>query len=86
MDTMAKSAIATVVGPKIARHVRFSWLIYGAVAYFGLRYLNKKGVFSRQTGMALNLMDRGIDTAKEHMGLKTERSEKHDPKTTNMVH
>ena len=81
MASIIETAAAGVVGPKLVRNFRFSWLVYGAVAYFGIRYLNKKGVMPKQTGMAMNAMNRGIDTAKGHLGLKTET-----PQPDNVVH
>ena len=81
MNSLIGSAAAAVVGPKLIRNFRFSWLVYGAVAYFGIRYLNRKGVLPKQTGMAMNAMNRGIDTAKEHLGLKTEA-----PQPDNVIH
>jgi len=79
MDTTAaKNAAAAVLGPKIVKKFRFSWLIYGAVAYFGIRYLNKHGILSKQTGAALNAMDRGINTAKQHLGFRTETPQPDD--------
>jgi len=80
-SSMIQSAAAAVVGPKLVRNFRFSWLVYGAVAYFGIRYLNKKGVMPKQTEFAMNAMNRGIDTAKEHLGLKQET-----PQPDNVVH
>ena len=75
MDSIMKTAAVSTLAPKIAKKFRFSWLIYGAVAYLGIRYLNKKGILPKQTGAALDLVDRGVATAKEHLGFK------HTPRT-----
>jgi hypothetical protein len=71
MDTLLKNAAASYVVPKVARGFRLSWLVYGAAAYFGIRYLNKRGILPNQTGAALNLVDRGIDMVKKQVGLDT---------------
>lgn len=71
MDTLLKNAAASYVVPKVARSFRLSWLVYGAAAYFGIRYLNKRGILPNQTGAALNLVDRGIDMVKKQVGLDT---------------
>lgn len=81
LKSIVGPAAAAYVGPKLAKNFRFSWLVYGAAAYFGIRYLNRKGVLPKQTGMAMNAMNRGLDTAKEHLGLKTET-----PQPDNVVH
>lgn len=63
--------------PKVLSQFKFRWLIYGAVAYYGLKLLNDKGYLPKQANGALDLMDEGIEMAKEKMGLR--RTEKVEP-------
>jgi hypothetical protein len=56
------------IAPKVLKGFRFSWLVYGAAAYFGIRFLYKRGILPKQTGAALNAMDKGIDYAKNQIG------------------
>lgn len=69
MDTVLKNAAATYMLPKVARGFRMSWLVYGAAAYFGIRYLNKRGILPAQTGAALDFVDQGINMVKRQVGL-----------------
>ncbi|RYZ84641.1 MAG: hypothetical protein EOP04_17610 [Proteobacteria bacterium] len=78
MASIIETAAASVVGPKLVRNFRFSWLVYGAAAYLGLRYMNKRGMFPQQTGAALDLVDKGIGMAKEHFGIKSEPTAKNE--------
>ena len=68
MNTTAKGAAAAYIAPKVLRGFRWQWLLYGAAAYYGLRYMSKHGIFPKQTGAALNLIDKGIDIAKQQIG------------------
>lgn len=79
METMLKNAAAAYVVPKVARGFRMSWLVYGAAAYFGIRYLNKRGILPAQTGAALNFVDQGINLVKRQVGLDTSTAEAHGP-------
>jgi hypothetical protein len=38
-------------------------------AYYGLKYLNKRGILPKQTGAVLGAIDQGIDAAKGQVGL-----------------
>jgi hypothetical protein len=67
MDVKQLAAAAIPTYP-IIKGFRFRWLVYGAVAYYGIRYLNQRGILPKQTGFALGLFDRGIDLAKRQMG------------------
>lgn len=69
MRSEFKNAAKASIAPRVARGFRFSWLAYGAVAYFGLKYLNKRGILPKQTDAALGLMNKGIDFAKNQIGL-----------------
>ncbi len=74
MNSNFKTAAASSIAPSLIRGFRMSWLLYGAAAYFGLRYLNKSGILTKQTGAALDMIDQGIDTVKEKVGFKTSKS------------
>ncbi len=67
---------ATTLIPKAIRGLRFSWLAYGAVMYFGIRYLNKKGILPKQTDAALDMVHKGLDYAKEQIGISSAQSSK----------
>jgi hypothetical protein len=67
MDAIADTA-TTVLAPKILKNFKFSWLVYGVAAYYGLKFLNKKGIMPKQTSAALDLVDRGVDFAKSQVG------------------
>lgn len=69
MNEEVKTAATGYLAPKIMKGFRLRWLVFGAAAYFGIRYLNKKGIFEKQTGAALDLVDRGIDAVKSGFGL-----------------
>lgn len=77
---MAATAIPTY---GILKNFKFRWIVYGAVAYYGIRYLNQRGVMPKQTGFALGLFDKGFALAKRQMGLgdqtiRSNRTEMHN--------
>ena len=69
MNKTLENSAKALVGSRVAKGFRFSWLLYGAAAYFGVRYLYKKGILPKQTGAALDLMNKGVEYAKTQMGL-----------------
>lgn len=69
MESVISKAAAGYIGPKVLSNFRFKWLVYGAAAYYGLRFMNKRGILPKQTDAALNLIDRGIGFAKEQVGI-----------------
>ncbi|MBX2988342.1 MAG: hypothetical protein KF802_10645 [Bdellovibrionaceae bacterium] len=71
MRKIFEQAGAAYIAPRLLRGFRWQWVLYGAAAYYGLKLLNKRGVFPDQTGAALNLIDQGVDMVKEKMGMKT---------------
>lgn len=79
MNKTLENSAKAIVGGRMVKGFRFSWLLYGAAAYFGVRYLYKKGILPKQTGAALDLMNKGVDYAKVRMGLapSTEASPVH---------
>jgi hypothetical protein len=79
MDTLLKNAAATYMVPRVARGFKMSWLVYGAAAYFGIRYLNKRGILPAQTGAALNFVDQGINMVKRQVGLDKNPYTPHGP-------
>lgn len=72
MNPTLEKAAAAYIAPKVLRGFRFRWLVYGAAAYFGLKYLNQRGILPKQTDAALNLIDKGIGLAKNQLGLQSE--------------
>ena len=68
MDSTFQNAAKASIAPRLARGFRMSWIVYGVAAYYGLKFLNKRGILPKQTNAALGLMDRGIDFAKNQIG------------------
>ena len=68
MNSQLETAAAAFVAPKLLSKFRFRYLVYGAAAYYGLKYLSSRGVFPKQTGAAVDLIDKGIDLAKNQVG------------------
>jgi len=68
MNPNLSNAAGAVIAPKVLRGFKLSWLIYGAAAYYGLKYLNKRGILPNQTGAALGVIDQGINFAKNQFG------------------
>ena len=46
---------------------KLRWIAYGALAYFGLRMLSKRGILPKQADAALDVIDKGIDRVKEQV-------------------
>ncbi|MBX2996732.1 MAG: hypothetical protein KF681_18080 [Bdellovibrionaceae bacterium] len=69
MQDVLKSAAVASLGPKIVRNFKWSWVLYGVAAYYGIKYLNKRGILPKQTGALLGVIDHGIDAAKSQVGL-----------------
>ncbi len=70
MNKNISNTAKTFGGAKLLNGFRLSWLVYGVAAYYGLKFLNKKGIMPKQTDAALGLLDKGIDFAKGQVGLK----------------
>lgn len=63
------------IAPKLLRGFRLRWIAYGALAYFGLRMMSKRGIFPKQADAALDVIDKGIDTVKSSvMGMGKKNS------------
>lgn len=71
MAKAIQNAAATAAGAKMLRGFRLRWLVYGAAAYYALRLMSKNGIFAKQADAALDVIDRGIATAKERVGFTT---------------
>ncbi len=69
MNPNISQVAGTVIAPKVLRAFRFSWLVYGAIAYYGLRFMSKRGIFPDQADAALNVIDRGLGALKNQVGL-----------------
>jgi hypothetical protein len=68
MNPTIEKAAAAYAAPKIVKGFRLSWVLYGVAAYYGLKYMNKRGILPKQTDFALGLIDRGINFAKDQVG------------------
>ena len=68
MNPTVKNLAAAYVVPALLSRVKLRWLAFGAIAYYGLKILNEKGMLPAQAGHALDAVDRGIDMAKEKVG------------------
>ncbi len=75
MNSQLEAAAASFVAPKLLSKFRFRYLVFGAAAYYGLKYLSSRGVFPKQTGAAVDLIDRGIDMAKNQVGIGSSMSD-----------
>ena len=53
MNQTISTAAGAMLAPKVIRAFRFRWLVYGAVAYFGLRLMKQNGIFEKQADAAL---------------------------------
>lgn len=74
MNKAIETAAEAYIAPKVLSKVKWTWLLYGAAAYFGLRYMSKRGILPKQTNAALDVIDRGIDLAKQRVGLGSSAS------------
>lgn len=71
MNPALESAATAYIAPKIVRGIKLRWVFYGIAAYYGLKYLNKRGILPKQTDAALNVIDQGLASAKSLAGIKT---------------
>ena len=69
MESNVKNAAAAIVAPTLLKNFKLRWVVYGAAAYFGLRYLNKRGILPKQTGAALDLIGQGVDVVRQRVGI-----------------
>lgn len=75
MNTAVQSIAAGLIVPKVVSNFKWRWLAYGVAAYYGLKFLKNNNVLPQLTGPAVDLIDHGIDKAKEAVGLKPNLSE-----------
>lgn len=68
MDNTFNKTAGFLAAPRVLSGIRFKWIVWGVAAYYGLKYLNKRGIMPDQTGAALGFIDKGIDYAKSQMG------------------
>lgn len=71
MNPALETAATAYIAPKLVRGIKLRWVFYGIAAYYGLKYLNKRGILPKQTDAALNAIDKGIDYAKTQAGFKS---------------
>ncbi len=78
MTPTVKNIAAGILVPAILTRLKLRWLAIGALAYYGLHLLNKKGVLPQQAHQAMDTIDRGIDrgidAAKEKIGFNKTNS------------
>ena len=72
MNNLVKEAAGAYVAPKVLKAFRFRWLLFGAAAYYGLRFMSKRGIFPKQADAALNVIDNGIAAIKSQVGMSNE--------------
>jgi len=65
-----KKLLRKAFGRNVADNLDLRAVGIVALAYYGLRFLNKRGILPAQTGAALDLADRAIDSAKEALGIE----------------
>ena len=72
MTSTVKNLAAGILVPAILARLKLRWIAFGVAAYYGLRFLNQKGVLPQKAHQAMNVIDQGIDTgiekAKEKIG------------------
>jgi hypothetical protein len=85
MNKTIENSAKTLLGARALKGFRWHWLLYGVAAYFGVRFLYKKGVFPKQTGAALDIMNRGVEYAKHQIGIPAAPETK-QPQTQSTVH
>lgn len=44
MSSLLKSAAIAAVAPKVLKNVRWQWVLYGAAAYFAVKFLVQRGI------------------------------------------
>jgi hypothetical protein len=64
----------SILVPAILSQVKLRWIVYGVAAYYGLKLLSKKGLLPQQADAALDVVDQGIDLAKEKIGFKAKET------------
>lgn len=75
MNPNITQAAGTYLAPKFLRAFRLRYLIFGAMAYYGLRLMSKRGIFPEQADAALDVIDRGIGALKNQVGLGSTTSQ-----------
>jgi hypothetical protein len=69
MARNVQDAAGAFVAPQLLRNIKFRWIVMGVAAYYALRYLSRRGILPEKADAALDLIDKGIDTAKQSVGL-----------------
>ena len=72
MTSTVKNLAAGILVPAILARLKLRWIAFGIAAYYGLRFLNQKGVLPLKAHQAMDAIDHGIDSgiekAKEKIG------------------
>lgn len=69
MTPTVKNLAVGILVPALLARIKLRWVAFGVAAYYGLRLLNQQGVLPQQANQAFDTIDRGIDAAKEKIGL-----------------
>lgn len=84
MDSFFKSATMAAVAPQVLKRVKWQWIVYGAAAYFALKYLNKRGIFAKAKKPIRDFIDVEASAVQEKVDLGDYRPS--DVAPQNLVH
>ncbi|MBC7741478.1 MAG: hypothetical protein H7061_04720 [Bdellovibrionaceae bacterium] len=65
----AVNKAAIVAAPSLLSRFKLRYLVLGVGAYYALKMLRSRGALPKQADAALDYIDRGIDMAKDRVGL-----------------
>lgn len=68
VNSTVKNLATGILVPAILARLKLRWIAFGVMAYYGLRFLNQKGVLPNKAHQAMDAIDQGIDLAKEKIG------------------
>lgn len=72
MNPTVKNLAVAYMVPAVLARVKLKWIVFGVIAYYGLKILSEKGVLPAKANQALDAVDRGIDVAKEKIGFEVD--------------
>ncbi len=65
MTTTVKNLAVGILVPAILARMKLRWIAFGVAAYYGLRFLNQKGILPSKAHEAMDAIDQEIDTGIE---------------------
>jgi hypothetical protein len=86
MNKTTEALAAGYIAPKVLGGFKLRWIAYGALAYFGLRMMSKRGIFPKQADAALDAIDKGIDTVKNQVKGLASRKTAGEAASTSELH